>query len=85
MGRKYEKEGVYVYMSDLLCCTAKKKHQKKTLLKKETKPDSNKNEKREDIHCLFDQDIEFIYPLNFSELRRKAVMLQFETADTQNI
>lgn len=71
----------------LICFAAqqKKNTKKKTLLKKETKPDSNKNEKREDIHCLFDQDIEFIYPLNFSELRRKAVMLQFETADTQNI
>lgn len=73
----------------LICFAAqqkkKKKETPKKIVKKNTKPDSNKNEKREDIHCLFDQDIEFIYPLNFSELRRKAVMLQFETADTQNI
>lgn len=27
--------------------------------------------KEEEIHCFFDQDIEFIYPLNFSELRRR--------------
>lgn len=81
-------------MSDLLGCTAKKKTTKKhhtQHCKKQTnkqKPDSNKNEKkkkREEIHCLFDQDIEFLYPLNFFELRRKAVTLRFETADTRNV
>ena len=37
------------------------------------------------MHGLFGQDTEFIYHLNFFKLKRKAVMLQFETADTQNI
>ena len=35
------------------------------------------------MHGLFGQDTEFTYPLNFFELRRKAVTLQFETADTE--